>query len=46
MSALMVGGGVAVAIAVLALAARRRRPEPSLRSRLLAAHIAQATTRR
>ena len=48
MTALAIAGGVALAVAalVLAVAGRRRRAPPSLHSRLLAAHIAQATTRR
>lgn len=45
MTALAIAGAVALAVAVLALMGRRRRAPPSLHSRLLAAHIAQATKR-
>jgi hypothetical protein len=45
MTGLAIALGIGLAVGGLGLLARRRRPQPSLQSRLLAAHIAQATRR-
>ena len=45
MTGLAIAGAVGIAVAALALATRRRRPPPTLGSRLLATHIAQASRR-
>jgi hypothetical protein len=45
MTALAIAAAVGVVILAVAAVTRRHRPPPTLGSRLLAAHIAQATRR-